>query len=333
MVDAAPGLPAYTAIALQDGRPRIAYYYYADIRTPGQLRYAAWMGDQWQLSIVDSDVGPLDSTGPKRPALRFAADRPYIAYYDGGDQTVKVATWADGAWAADVVSGPTQTGESISLALDRGAAVHLSFYDARAAALVYAVRAGAIWATTEVAAEAFAGWFSSLALDAADRPHICFTQETEETSDLRYAHLTAAGWQVETVETGAPVTGDYCALALDAAGAAHIAYLDDERAVLRYARRAAEGWACETVDAAGAVGQYAALALDASAAPRIAYAGMTVRDLKFAALVDDAAATATPTTTVTPTSTPPPAATSTTTPTATLAPAETPRVYLPLLVR
>jgi hypothetical protein len=337
VVDAAPGLPAYTAIALQDGLPRIVYYRYADVQTPGQLRYAMWTGSQWQLTTVDSDVGALDTTGPKQPALRFdAGGQPHIAYYDGGDQSVKVAVWAGDAWVADTVAGPTQTGEAISLALDRGAVPHVSFFDAQADALIYAARAGTTWDAAEVAQGAFAGRFNSLALDAADAPHLCFTQESEETSDLRYARLTAAGWQVETVDTGAPVTGSYCALALDGAGTPHVAYLDDARAVLKYAHRARDSWAITTVDAAGAVGQYATLALGAAGAPRIAYMGMTVRDLKYAALVDEPVSsptpTSSPTVTYTPTATATPTVTHTPTPTATFSP-EAERVYLPLVVR
>jgi len=350
VVDATPGLPAYTAVALHDDLPRIAYYRYADAQTPGQLRYAAWTGSQWQLTTIDGDVGALDFTGPKRPALRFdAGGQPHIAYYDGSDQSVKIATWTGAAWTTDTVAGPMQTGEAISLALDRGGApqgamLHVSYYDAQADALIYAVRTGATWDTAEVAQGAFAGQFNSLALDGADAPHICFTQETGETSDLRYAHLAVAGWQVETVETGAPVTGGYCALALDGSGTPHVAYLDDTRAVLKYARRAAGSWTSETVDAAGAAGAYAALALDASGAPRIAYAGMTVRDLKYAALIDAPAATYTPTATATPTATsspeatytPMPSPTATSSPTATATSSPPPgalRVYLPLVVR
>ncbi len=350
VVDATPGLPAYTAIALQDGQPRIAYYRYADAQTPGQLRYAVWTGSQWQLNIVDGDVGALNTTGPKRPALRLdAGGQPHIAYYDGSDQSVKIAQWTGAAWTTDTVAGPTQTGEAISLALDQGAALpgarlHVSYYDAQADALIYATKTAGTWDKAEVAQGGFAGHFNSLALDAADVPHICFAQETGDTSDLRYAHLAVGGWQVETVETGASVTGGYCALALDDAGTPHVAYLDDTRAVLKYAHRAGGSWTITTVDSAGAVGAYAALALDVTGAPRIAYAGMTVRDLKYAALKDEPAATYTPTATATSTATssseatytptPSPTATSSLTATATpTAPPGTLRVYLPLVVR
>ncbi len=345
VVDATPGLPAYTAIALQDGQPRIVYYRYPDVQTPGQLRYAAWTGSQWQLTTIDGDVGALDTTGPKRPALRFDAGRqPHIAYYDGSDQSVKVAVWTGAAWIADTAAGPTQTGEALSLALDRAAEPHLSFYDAQVDALVYMTRTGTTWDRAEVAQGAFAGRFNALALDAADAPDLCFTQESGVTSDLRYAYLTAGGWQVETVETGAPVTGSYCALALDGAGTPHLAYLDDTRAVLKYAHRAGGSWTITTVDAAGAAGQYAALALDAAGAPRIAYMGMTVRDLKYAALVDEVSPTATssPVVTYTPTATSSPQVTHTPSPTATASPTVTAtssppsdalHLYLPLVIR
>ncbi|MGC8780122.1 MAG: hypothetical protein ACP5UQ_04570, partial [Anaerolineae bacterium] len=87
---------------------------------------------------------------------------------------------------------------------------------------------------------------------------------------LYYTWQDGGGWHSAVVDD-APAVGAYAALALTAAGRAHIAYYDALNRDLKYAVQDAGGWTRETVDAAGDAGASLALALDGSGWPHIVY--------------------------------------------------------------
>ncbi len=353
-VDSTLGLAAPTSLALDGtGQPQIAYAVYPDAWTPGALKLARWTGSGWALQTIETDIGSLDQTGARQPALRIdSAGQPYVSYF-GGSQVLKLAHWTGSAWASELVAGPGQFSEDTSLALDSQDRPHLVYQDAAAERLIYAYRAGADWITATVDVGLYVGGQHALALDRAGNPHICYTAYTGTTVDLRYARLAAGEWQIQTVDAGAPYTGYFCSLALDGVDQPHIGYYDEAQHDLRYARWTGSAWELQTVDAAGDAGAFAALALDQGDRPRISYHDATNGDLKFSVFGQEsptptatATATATPTGTATPeptatatatatpteTSTPEPTATPTWTPEPT--PTETPgsgwRRYLPL---
>jgi hypothetical protein len=112
-----------------------------------------------------------------------------------------------------------------------------------------------------------AGRWPALAIDAQGELHACFTGAGGfGTWYLR----VAPGRTPETVDADGQAQ---CAIAVDADGAIHVAYLS--RFGLRYANRSANGWSASTVDAQALVGirrfDGPALALAADGAPRIAY--------------------------------------------------------------
>jgi hypothetical protein len=81
-----------------------------------------------------------------------------------------------------------------------------------------------------------------------------------------------ADWAIEIVDTGSVYVYPPRALALDAAGRAHVIYFDADHFDLRHAERAGAGeWSTRVVDSPGATGLYATLALDRSGGLHAAY--------------------------------------------------------------
>ncbi len=75
-------------------------------------------------------------------------------------------------------------------------------------------------------------------------------------------------WAFETVDA-AGQTGYATALALDARGALHVAYLDGDAGTLRYATNASGAWVTETIDADATTGLANAIAVDADGAVHV----------------------------------------------------------------
>lgn len=112
-----------------------------------------------------------------------------------------------------------------------------------------------------------AGRWPALAIDATGELHACFAG----AGGLGISYLRIGpGRTPETVDADGQAQ---CALAVDASGAVHVAYLS--RFGLRHAKRSAGAWTAATVDAQALVGTRRfdgpALALSADGQPRIAY--------------------------------------------------------------
>lgn len=122
-----------------------------------------------------------------------------------------------------------------------------------------------------------------LRIDGRGRAHAAYVGDA-----VYYAREADRGWQVEVVtDPPAPIyNGTYQplpALALDAGGAPHLAFLDPSHRSVLHARRTADGWAIETVATAapGAIMTFeTAIALDRDGAPHVVYGEKGV--LKYA---------------------------------------------------
>ena len=99
-----------------------------------------------------------------------------------------------------------------------------------------------VWDTTDVF-----GTDCAIALDSADLPHVAFKGETH--GQLFYAAYDGAAWSVELVDgpgfdVGGTV-GTQLDLAVDSAGAPHLAYTIASDSSVRYATTSATGWTRE----------------------------------------------------------------------------------------
>ncbi len=64
---------------------------------------------------------------------------------------------------------------------------------------------------------------------------------------LRYAYQDAAGWHMQTVDSGGQI-GWGTSLAVDGSGYPHISYYDGTNGDLKYVYRDASGWHIQVVD-------------------------------------------------------------------------------------
>ena len=97
--------------------------------------------------------------------------------------------------------------------------------------------------------------------------------------------LADAGWNIQTVDSVGDV-GANVSLALDAAGNAHISYLDSTNGNLKYAswNSSTSAWDINTVDSSGDVGfGNTSLALDSAGNAHIGYFDSTNYELKYTA--------------------------------------------------
>ena len=192
------------------------------------LRYLRWNGDAWKSEPIVEDYTPgtslvLDQEG-----------QPWVSYLSGVSITeVFVAHKEDQRWeVAKIVELPGEPGGNTSIAVDAAGHPHFVFYDSGRGALMYVFWDGEHWQIQEVDNEGDVGAGASLALDALGHPHIAYADTTNGT--LKYAHWNGSTWQIEVVETRHVSA---LALALDAEGGVHIAYMVGSHQI-RYAYHA-----------------------------------------------------------------------------------------------
>jgi hypothetical protein len=128
---------------------------------------------------------------------------------------------------------------------------------------------------------------NSIALDPnSGYPRIAYS-DFGDKGILQYAVWTGSAWDIELVDgvEGVDQLGDYCSLALDVSGIAHISYVDLNNGSLKYARRTGSPWEIEVVDGPGLVGpsgSYTSLALDSAGNTHISYHDFSNGNLKYA---------------------------------------------------
>ena len=143
----------------------------------------------------------------------------------------------------------------------------------------YATNASGSWVLTEL--EPCCGnsfYDTSIALDSSDYVHSSYYASNYGQPDLKYATNASGSWVIAVVDSEGMVGSDN-SIALDAAGHAHISYLDyylifhDDESDLKYATNASGFWITTTVDFGGDVGYNTSIALDTAGHVHISYRG------------------------------------------------------------
>lgn len=205
-------------------------------------------------------------------------------------------TFTTREWQAVTVDTAGTVGFQSSLTVDEGGRLHVTYMDSydswnfKYATCTGSCAGAANWQVTTVDTVGSVGENSSLVVDAAGRLHVSYAHSGN--GDVKYATCAAncatqAGWQTVTIDGELTSVGPFTALAVDAAGRAHVAYNDDSNGNLKYATCAsscltAANWQIVAVDASGSGVQATSIAVHGSGRVHVAYYDLGNRDLEYA---------------------------------------------------
>jgi hypothetical protein len=238
----------------------------------------------WSLTTVD---GTVDA---RWTAIALDADGvPHLAYYDGRylgfntvDGTVHHAVLRSGTWRTEAIDRVAlDIYASLALLADSAGALHVAYYDYSLYRLRHAVNASGVWLLETIDPHALNVTTVAMARDAADNLHLAYNPYGT------VLYLTNAGGAWASLPVGGNVGYGYggattCAIAVDAAGGAHVAEYDIKARLLRHTTNASGAWVGEVVDAGADVGLHTAIAVDAGGRVHIAYYDATHGDLRYA---------------------------------------------------
>lgn len=302
----------YTTLALDaQDNPHIAYV--SQMNT--DVSYATRVGTVWTLETADPGTG----SGQFMSMVIDAQGDPHIAYgHSNGD--VRYASKSGSLWTLESMHPGGSTGWYTSLALDAQGNPRISYYDNVSGDLYYTDAAvhltspvgGERWAagsrqvvtwtgtgpvSVQLSLDGGASYATLVSSVTTNSVPITVPATTTESARIRIQRtspvstadspglfsiapdLLSPWWTKAVIAAG--TFGINPSLALDAHGAARIAYYDGGD--LRYAsKNGGTSWTTEIADAAGTTGSYPSLSLDVQGNPRISYQDVTNGDLKYA---------------------------------------------------
>ncbi len=213
-----------------------------------RLMYARWDGLVWHTNQVATLIGVIEHTS----IALDQANLPYIAYLD--DQALTVTYRAGNSWQKDVVDSDADRWHD--MVIDSSGVVQILYQDLVAGDpdfyLSHATGEPGFWSA--IAIEAIGSFFNpggpAVALGPGDVLNVAYMDTNPDDSNaVKYARFDG-GWSSETIVDGLVAATRNPAIAVDAAGSAHIVYRDDGSA-LHYAYRGATAWQIEAVPVTG----------------------------------------------------------------------------------
>ena len=256
------------------GQPTV---FYSDATT-GSLRVAWRSGGAWQLKTLDGPGSTLaghtsDHVGAAVSAVVVAGE-PQVFYSDTTSGSVRYAWKTAAGWRFETLDGPGSllaqhtwhhVGSTLS-ALTADGQPQVYYYDTTAGTMHRAWWNGTRWlfltidgATSQLAGHTADRVGSAIAATlSGGQPQLFYADATRRS--LRYAELTATGWQFEALDgSGATVAGhtaDHVGGAVGVTqmnGDTQVYYYDATRQSLRHAWWTGSVWLFETLDGAGSV--------------------------------------------------------------------------------
>ena len=267
-----------TSIAVDSrGYARIAYRSIDSVNSYNHLKYAAWTGSGWDVSILDTAY----STAFHTSIAVDSGDVTHISYYEGYPwYLIKYATLDGTSWRIETVDAVSGTITRTSLALDSHGRPHIAYYDGVPDyALKHSWWDGAAWRNESLPNSKWSCAFDSLALDSLDAPRMAYQRFNDNY--VMYATGSAGGWVSSAIDWA----GNACTMAvlqLDSLDQARIAYTETGRHSLKYAQEANGTWAYEIINSTGYITTHFSLALDAGDYPHVSYYDESTQDLMFA---------------------------------------------------
>ena len=207
----------------------------------------------------------------------------YIAWFDSKSHNLKYVTRSSaGLWSSvQVVDKGINSGQYISLALDRKGIPGIAYYDAKNQDLEYAHLKGSTFSVTRIDSAGNVGEYASLAYSLANKPAISYYDHTH--GDLKLAVLGKTKWSLSTIDSGGDV-GRWTSLALNPRTSNWgIGYLDRSHGIFRYAEKTTAGkWKRTNVDDTRKGGGFISLAFDSKGGAGMSYFVADGEDLRYA---------------------------------------------------
>jgi len=284
-VDATGVLGHYATIGLDpQNRPHIAYYDWAN----ADLKYAAWNGEAWDITVVDAD----GEVGIDAALAVDTEGHDHIIYRKTAPSEIRVATNENGAWETTVIETLSESGGGCHIAVQPEGTAHVCYYvrNANGGTLHYAENSSGAWAVHAMTAAAYdrsIGASNDIALAPDGTPYMAASYYYSDVDSITYAielyTYREGGWLGGALESdtmyyseewrGLDYIGSPNAVAIDAAGAAHLVYGFDGSAGdgLRYATSEAGEYVFSFVDSQGGYCDEPAMTLDAAENVHVSY--------------------------------------------------------------
>lgn len=195
-----------------------------------------------------------------------AGNADHVGFRNTGG--IQVAASAAGTWSVQNIDTAAGALGHTAIAVDGTGSVYTSYNHTQAGTLQYATNKTGAWVGTTVDTNSGSG--SALTLDGAGNAHVSYANNA--SNNLAYATNGSGTWITTDIFPGyGGGSVQRTSIALDNAGAAHIAYtVGSGVCVIRYAENASGSWSNNTlIDTGARCGT--ALALNSSNVAHIAY--------------------------------------------------------------
>lgn len=252
-------------------------------------QYAAYLDDQYDTLKLATNNGIqwgvktilyTDTSAGWFPSLAFDPhEQLHLSTIDIDQQEILFGSQSqDGSWSFDIAASGVAASDTTLLFAPNGTPT-IVFFDETSSEVKFITRGDDAWSAPKVISEAKKeGRYYPAAQAAGGQIQVAFHNEL---GGLSIARPGLFGWSVEPVDTR-PGAGIDPALAIDANGAAHLSYYEQDDQDLVYATKAGSRWQSITLDAPGDVGQYSAIAVDPNGSVHITYFDATNGALKYA---------------------------------------------------
>jgi hypothetical protein len=172
------------------------------IISDAHLMYAHQSTNGWDIHIVDSDT----FTGKYSSIALDHNGSPHISYFDKGSYTLMYAYLVNGSWVIEEVDDQINLEQRPAIFLDWEDIPRIYYWGA--GVFKHAVKGAAGWQTAVSFSESANIEDSAVVLDQLGYPHLSYNTHEVEGGDLKYAHIPAPDYDINTSPEGVRLYGN-----------------------------------------------------------------------------------------------------------------------------